>query len=69
MTRVANDIFPFTNVMLKGWQADLRLMRGGFSGKAGAGKQRKSAASWWLRWMLTSGSLRVLQAAGRVADA
>ena len=63
VTRVANDIFPFTNVFLKGWQSDLRLMRKGFAGKAG-GKQRKSAASWWLRWMLTSGSLRVLQAAG-----
>jgi hypothetical protein len=64
MTRVANDIFPFTNIFLKGWQADLGLMRHGFKGNAGAGKQRKSAASWWLRWMLTSGSLRVLQAAG-----
>jgi len=64
VTRVANDIFPFTNVFLKGWQGDLRLMRKGFAGRAGAGKTRKSAASWWMRWMLTSGSLRVLQAAG-----
>ena len=67
MTRVANAIFPFTNVMMKGWQSDLRLIRKGFTGRdpgAAAGKQRKSAASWWLRWMLTSGSLRVLQAAG-----
>ena len=64
VTRVANDVFPFTNVFLKGWQGDLRLMRKGFTGRAGAGQTRKSAASWWMRWMLTSGSLRVLQAAG-----
>jgi hypothetical protein len=61
-TRVMNDIFPFTNVWLKGIQADLHMVARGFKNQAGA--RRKSPASWWLRWMLTSGSLRVLQAAG-----
>jgi hypothetical protein len=61
-TRVMNDVFPFTNVWLKGLQADLRMVSKGFKNKEGVG--RKSPASWWMRWMLTSGSLRVLQAAG-----
>lgn len=61
MTRIANDIFPFSNICLKAWQADLRIMRRGFTGRSGI--TRKSPGSWWVRWFLTSGWLRVLQAA------
>lgn len=60
-TRLAGDVFPFTNVWMKGWQADARLMRG--RSQLPSGRKAKSAASWWLRWMLTGGTPKILMAA------
>jgi len=61
-SRLANDIFPFQNVWQKGWQADARLMRG--RSEVPSGRKPKSAASWWLRWLLTGAVPKVLMAAG-----
>lgn len=61
-SRLGNDIFPFQNIWQKGWQADARLMRG--RSEVPSGRKPKSAASWWLRWLLTGALPKLVMAAG-----
>lgn len=63
-TWIAGDVFPFINVWQQGWRSDIQLARRGF--KRTGGGPGKSPASYWMRWMLTSGIWTVLKAAGKV---
>jgi proteasome lid subunit RPN8/RPN11 len=57
-------IFPFLNIWTKGWAADLELMRKGYTRAAHPDQPGKSSASWWYRWMMTSGVPLILKTAG-----
>jgi len=61
-TRIANTVFPFTNVWMKGWQSSKRMMMNGFDGGR-SGNAKKSVASWWVRWAFTGGALAIAKAA------
>jgi hypothetical protein len=60
---VFNSAIPFINIWMKGWAADLELARRGFKRSANPDKPGKSAASWWMRWAMTSGVWTVLKVA------
>jgi hypothetical protein len=61
-THVANQIFPFQNVWQKGFQRDAKLARGAV--QLPSGRRPKSAASWWIRWLLQGAIPKLLMAAG-----
>jgi len=63
---LVNPVFPFVNIWMRGWQADMQLALKGFQRTDQPGKRATSPAAWWFRWAMTNGVWTVLKVAGSI---
>ena len=60
---LVNSTFPFVNIWMRGWQADMELARKGYRRTDRPDDKVTTPASWWFRWSMTNGIWTVLKVA------